>query len=157
MAKFLSQDEIDALLDAVDDDTNEKNRKLDESTIPTINVTKFPGTQPHNLQTIGVGRYGYLEYAEKYSGKKLIKFKVVQVSDSGNIAVLTDELLDSIKVKVVDIEDRFYKDNTIYELNCMKHIYLKMVETFDYRYNLSPQQFLDRIEEIKKDYPEIWV
>lgn len=158
MADILSQDEIDALLDVVDDsDTYEKHRTLDEASIKDIGVVRFPGTKPDNLQTVELGNVGYIEYSQKYKGNKIQRFKVVQISESGNIAVLTDEILDSIKVKVSEIEDRFYKDTSVYELNHMKNTYLELMETFDKRYGLTPQEFLDKIKKMKEEYPEIWL
>jgi phosphoribosyl 1,2-cyclic phosphodiesterase len=158
MAEFLDQEEIDALLDVADDcDVNEKDRALDEASIGEIGATKFPGTKSDNLQDIKEGNSGYIHYKKKYGSETFEKLKVVQISDSGNIAVLTDVKLDSIKVKVSEIQDRFYKDDVVYEMNMVKKAYVEMVEKLDTRFGMSVKEFFDEVKRLKKDYPEIWL
>lgn len=158
MAEFLAQDEIDVLLDICDDsDANERDRKLDEAEVEEIGAIRFSGTQGENLKPLVVGNEGYLKYKSKYGREQFGKFRIVQISDSGNIAVLTDTKLDSMKVKVSEIEDRLYKYEKMYELHHMKDAYLEMVEKLNDRFDLSPKGFLDKIEEVKKGYPEIWL
>jgi len=160
MAEFLSQDEINCLVNIADDNITEVGSlsKLDIVAIDDIGFIRLSGTNEKILQPLTLGNIGYTIRSNKYnSAKELNQYKVLEISECGNVIVISDETYNPLRVKTSELADRFYKSKEPYIRSVMKEKYLEIQENLDKLFCLTPQEYLNKIKEIKNDYPEIWL
>lgn len=151
MAEFLSQDEIDCLLDVVDDG--------EVVGAENIGIVTLKGTAQSELQGIVMGASGFVVTEQRSFGnsEEIFNYTIVALDKKIGIAVIVDGHLNPKKVNIEELSGGFYKDRDRYEALEVKKMFDHISNLLNEKVGIEVSDFLVAVKSSKEVYPEVWL
>ncbi len=151
MAEFLSQEEIDCLLDIVED-----NEVVGAE---NIGIQTLKGTSQSELQDVVIGASGVVILEQRNFGnsQEVKNYTVIAIDKKNGIAVLIDGHLNPKKVNIAELKGGFYKDRDRYEAIEVKKMFKHFSDLLNEKVGIEFNDFLLAVKSSKEVYPEVWL
>ncbi len=156
MAAFLSQDEIDSLLD-ITEDVNSCDMEMGEVMNPNdcvLGIVHCYGATSDECLEVKLGNVGYIVKQSSYSKKSaLLKCEIVAIRDT--IVVLLDTAFNTHLTTIGEIDGVFYKSRARFDALKTKSLFDEIIKLLgnDTDFNV----FVKQLKDCKENYPELWI